>query len=97
MRGEIHRPQLGMIEIIDVFHGQAEFVEKAVVPEHGHFIAAELHIRFDAIDGVFQRPVESGAGVFRRFLIGAAVGEDQGSSGVVHASSLPEPEPEMGS
>ena len=66
------------MEIIDVLGGHAELAEKPVVPEHCHFVAAELHIRFHAIDRVFQRLVESAASVFRRLFIGAAMGEDQG-------------------
>src|SRR5450759_4971081 len=78
MRGEIHGLQLGMIEIVDMLAGQAYLAEKPVVPEHGNFIATELHVGFDAIEGIFQRLVESRAGVFRRLLVGATVSEDHG-------------------
>src|ERR1019366_3166457 len=84
MRGEIHGLQLRMIEIVDMLAGQAYLAEKPVVPEHGNFIATELHVSFYAIDGIFQRLVESRPGIFRRLLIGATVGEDHGFS---HGSS----------
>ena len=92
MRGEIHLSQLGVIEVVDMFEGKAELVEEPVVPQHGHFIAAELHVRFDAVYRIGKRPVKSGASVFRRFFIGAAMGEDQSLFGVIHALSLPEPD-----
>src|ERR1035437_8047799 len=82
--GEIHGLHLGALEIVDMLAGQAYLAEKPVVPEHGDFIATELHVGFYAINGIFQSLVESRAGVFRRLLIGATGSKDHGFS---HGSS----------
>ena len=77
VRGEIHRLQLDIIEVVDTLAGQAELVEKAVVPQHGDLVAAELDVGLDAVDGIDERPVERAARILRRLPVRAAMGEDQ--------------------
>ena len=58
--------------------GSFSFSQVAVVPQHGHFVTAELDIGFDAVDRVSQRLIEGAARIFRRFLVRAAMGENHG-------------------
>ena len=57
--GKVEGLQLGVIEIVDVLAGHAEFIQEAVVPEHRNFIAGKLNVCLNAIDRIFQRLVES--------------------------------------
>src|SRR3990170_516379 len=81
--GKVEGLQLGVIEIVDVLAGHAEFIQEAVVPEHGNLIAGKLNVCLDAVDRIFQRLVESTSGVFSTLSVCATVRVYQAFPGTI--------------